>query len=279
VGEKIGVKEIVFTFIKIVVLVAVTGSLLLYFFQERLIFFTQKVWLPERSRFAKYEITIDHRGTCLRGWFIKKSVSKSSPLIIYYGGNAEEVSVNLTALHRFKAGAFLYMNYRGYGESEGSPSEKALFEDALYILDHMIRKENIDPHQVILMGRSLGSGVAVHVASCRKVSRVILITPFDSLLNVAKYHYPFFPVDLMLKHRFDSISLAPGIKIPALFIMGKKDQIIPNRYSLNLMEKWGGPVESVTIAGASHNDIDFFREYDQAINRFILTSNDAQAKE
>jgi pimeloyl-ACP methyl ester carboxylesterase len=112
------------------------------------------------------------------------------------------------------------MNYRGYGGSDGTPSETALLSDALFVFDYMLATEGIDPAHVVLMGRSLGSGVAVHVAAKRKVGGVILVTPFDSLVNVARAHYPIFPVGLMLKHRFDSAALAPGITTPGSFSDG-----------------------------------------------------------
>jgi len=263
------VKQTILSFFKIIVLVAVLGTLLLYLFQEKMIFIRQKVWLQDRDRFAGNEITIDHQGIRLKGWFIKSDVTNKDPLVVYYGGNAEEVSANLTMLDRFKTKSFLFMNYRGYGESDGKPSEENLFKDALYILDHITETEKIPLNQVVLMGRSLGSGVATYVAAHRNVRGAILITPFDSLLNVAKRHYPLFPVKLLLKHRFDSISLAPDIKLPALFIMGSHDRIIPNKHSHALMAKWSGSVESLTITGADHNNIDFSNNYWQAVNIFI----------
>lgn len=267
VGEK--VKQTLFSLFRIIVLVAGIGTLLLYLFQEKMIFIRQALWLQDRDRFSRYEITIDHQGNRLKGWFIKGPVTEKMPLVVYYGGNAEEVSANMATRDRFRTQSFLFMNYRGYGESDGQPTEASLFKDALYILDHVTESNQIPLNRVVLMGRSLGSGVATYVAAHRRVKGVILVTPFDSLLNVAKRHYPFFPVKLLLKHRFDSVSLAPGIQLPALFIMGSHDRIIPNQHTRALMAKWGGPVASLTITGADHNSIDFSKDYWAAINDFI----------
>ncbi|MCP4756045.1 MAG: alpha/beta hydrolase [Proteobacteria bacterium] len=255
--------------VKILVLLLVVGSILIYFFQESLIFFPQKTAPASRARFSKYEISINNNGIVLRGWFLKSEPSKEKPLIIYYGGNAEEVSGGLWEIERFHTRSFLFMNYRGYGDSQGKPTEENLLSDALVIFDHISKTEHIDSNSIVLMGRSLGSGVATYVARHRKVRGVILVTPFDSLLNVAKHHYPFFPVRLLLKHRFDSAALAPEIDTPVINIMGGNDGIIPNRYSLNLMRQWKGSHKSVAVNGATHNDIAGYDTYWRSINEFM----------
>jgi hypothetical protein len=161
------------------------------------------------------------------------------------------------------------MNYRGYGQSQGRPSERALCDDALFVFDQVVATEGIDPSHVVLMGRSLGSGVAVHVAANRRVGGVILVTPFDSLLNVAKAHYPIFPVKWLLRHRFDSAALAPGIAAPALFLAASHDPIVPPRFADNLQKVWGGPTTAVRIQGTDHNTIETSPDYWEAVNSFL----------
>jgi hypothetical protein len=119
------------------------------------------------------------------------------------------------------------------------------------------------------MGRSLGSGVAVHVAAKRKVGGVILVTPFDSLVNVAKAHYPIFPVGWLLKHRFDSAALAATITVPALFLTATHDQVVPVRFAKRLERIWGGPTTAVTVAGTDHNSIETSSVYWEAVNTFL----------
>jgi pimeloyl-ACP methyl ester carboxylesterase len=213
---------------KILIPVAVIGIALLYIFQGALIFFPQPVPPQNREPFAEYALTLAHEGKQLRGWYVPGKVSATRPLVVYYGGNAEEVSGNLWDMARLEAGAYLFMNYRGYGDSEGKPSQQNLCRDALYILDTLADREQIPLNHIVLVGRSLGSGVAVHVAAHRPVRGVILVTPFDSLLNVARRHYPVLPVRLLLKHPFDSAALAPDINIPALILIGRQDTIIPS---------------------------------------------------
>lgn len=255
--------------VKILVSLVIIGMALLYIFQDTLIFFPQPIPAPHRAPFAAHALTLVHEGQQLQGWYVPGAVSGSRPLVVYYGGNAEEVSGNLWEMSRLQAGAHLFMNYRGYGDSQGKPSQKNLCRDALYILDTLAARENIPMHHIVLMGRSLGSGVAVYVAAHRPVRGVILVTPFDSLLNVARHHYPVLPVGFLLKHPFDSAALAPGVNIPALVIIGDQDNIIPNQRSTRLAQRWGGPIETVLIKGAGHNDIQLDRRYWGAINAFL----------
>ena len=260
--------------LKIVVPVVVIGVFLMYLFQDALIFFPQATPPQNRSAYAEYALTLEHEGRRLTGWYVPGSVRRTRPLLVYYGGNAEEVSGNLPDLARLEAGAYLFMNYRGYGDSDGKPSQKALCRDALFILDTVTRRETIPLDQVVLMGRSLGSGVAVYVASRRAVRGVILVTPFDSLLKVARHHYPFLPVGLLLKHPFDSAALAPEIHLPALMITAGQDGIIPAPRSARLARLWGGPVETVVIEDGDHNDLQLDASYWTAINRFLSDAFD-----
>ncbi|MGD9097034.1 MAG: alpha/beta hydrolase [Desulfobacterales bacterium] len=260
--------------LKIIVPVILVGLGLLYFFQDALIFFPQPTPLERRTRFESHAYRVTHAGVDLHGWFVRGTVTAEKPLLIYYGGNAEEISVNLADLDQFGAGAYLFMNYRGYGDSGGKPSQAALCGDAVHILDQVARHEKIPPEYMVLMGRSLGSGVAVHVAAQRRVRGVILVTPFDSLTNVARHHYPIFPVRLLLKHPFDSRALAPAIHTPALVLIGSRDAVIPNESSFNLVRAWGGPVETVVIEGAGHNDVHLDRRYWSAIQQFLSRRKD-----
>ncbi len=244
--------------------------ILMYLFQEKMLFFPQPLPpLNYRQYHSEFEITIKNGDVKLVGWFIKGEISEKKPLIIYFGGNAEEVSGNLPSIDRYKNESFLFINYRGYGDSEGRPGQKELFADALVIYDEIVKREQLSPEHIVLLGRSLGSGVAVHLADQRPVKAIILVTAFDKLADVAQSHYPIFPVKWLLKHPFDSVKTAARVRQPALNIMAENDRIIPNRFSENLMRNWGGPTTSVLIRGADHNDIDMYDEYWDAINNFL----------
>jgi hypothetical protein len=255
--------------LKVLSVLFVGITLLLYVLQGKMIFFPQPTAPGNLVRYADHEIHLLNGDIRLSGWFFKQPIDANHPLIVYYGGNAEDVSLNFDELERFGSGSFLFMNYRGYGSSQGRPSEGVLLEDAVFVLDHILSTHGIDPAHVILMGRSLGSGVAVHVAAQRPVGGVILVTPFDSLVNVAKAHYPIFPVRWLLKHRFESAALAPDIAAPALFLTASHDQIVPPRFAANLQRVWGGPVTAVRVDGTDHNTIETSPVYWKAIQAFL----------
>ena len=255
--------------LKILLPLGLVGLGVLYFFQDSLIFFPQPTPSVSREKFAPHAYRVRHGDIDLQGWFVRGKISADKPLLIYYGGNAEEVSASLWDWERFNAGAGLFINYRGYGDSGGKPSQASLCRDAVFILDHVAASEKIPLNHIVLIGRSLGSGVAVYAAAQRRVRGVILITPFDSLTNVARHHYPIFPVRLLLKHPFDSLALAPAIQTPMLMLVAGRDEVIPAKYAFNLEKAWGGPVRSVVIDGAGHNDIQLDQGYWQAINAFL----------
>ncbi|MBC8401748.1 MAG: alpha/beta hydrolase [Candidatus Marinimicrobia bacterium] len=245
----------------------------LYFRQDAFIYFPTKIPPHNRHVLDQYQqstINFTTTGATLQGWFIECG----NPLIIYFGGNAEEVSGNLYDLNKYPSGSLLFVNYRGFGASTGRPTAKDLSADALVIYDTMISEYGYSPANIILIGRSLGSAIAVHLAANRDVKALVLISPFDSMVNLAKKHYPIFPVDRLLKHRFDSRKLAPELNIPMLAIIGEKDRIIPRECSLSLVKVWNGPNRVVTIPAAGHNDISIYSEYWQVINDFIAVQFD-----
>jgi pimeloyl-ACP methyl ester carboxylesterase len=121
-----------------------------------------------------------------------------------------------------------------------------------------------------VIGRSLGSGVAVQLAAARAVDGVVLVTPFDSLTNVARHHYPYLPVSWMLKHPFDSLSRAPSIAAPLLCLVAERDQVIPTVHSRRLFDAWRGPKRWIELDGAGHNSTDDVPAFWQALREFLV---------
>jgi uncharacterized protein len=250
----------------VIAIVVIGFPLLIYLAQDSLIFHPQR--LPETQRLAVARkpqvesVFIDaHDGTRLHAWHVK-----GERLIMYFGGNAEEVSWMLDAAARRTPGVgWLLVDYRGYGASGGSPSEKALVADGLRWYD----KIKPDYEKVYVFGRSLGSGVAVQLAAQRPIAGVILVAPFDSLVELGKRYYPFLPVNWMLKHRFDSAGIAPSIKAPLLCIVAESDEIIPAEHSRRLYDAWGGDKHWVGLVGAGHNSTDNAANYWTSIAAFL----------
>jgi hypothetical protein len=209
------------------------------------------------------------KGIRIHGWFVKNVHQEKLPVILYFGGNAEEVSYLARYADKVKGWSLVLMNYRGYGLSEGTPSEKNLYYDALSLYDYLIRRDDIDRERIIVMGRSLGTGVATRLAQYRQVRGVILVSPFDSLISVGKEVFPFLPVHLLLRSRFDSLSRAPSISAPLLVIVAAHDDIVRPRHSKKLMEQWGGPVSLRVIDGEDHNTIHDNAQYWETMNAFL----------
>jgi len=173
--------------------------------------------------------------------------------LIYFGGNAEDVSRNLPSFAEAFADCALYLlHYRGFGGSPGRPSEDALHEDALALFD----KVHASHPDVAVLGRSLGSGVAVRLASQRPVARLLLVTPYDSLEDLAVRHYPIFPVRWLLLDKFESWRFAPAVGVPTLLVAAEHDEIVPRASTEQLLSRFGSGIATLkVIPGAGHNDL------------------------
>ncbi|RKZ58498.1 MAG: hypothetical protein DRQ99_25360 [Candidatus Parabeggiatoa sp. nov. 3] len=247
----------------------------LYFSQERLLFIQIKKG-PEHLSWVKNEYphveelqikTPDN--VTLHGWYLKNTQKPQSPLLIYFGGNAEEVSKRVRDVESVTGWSWLVVNYRGYGMSEGSPSEKHLFNDALLVYDTFAQRADIDNNNIVAFGRSLGTGVAVHLASQRPLKGLILVSPYDSIRSITQEIYPYVPVSLLLKHHFDALALAPSIKVPMLAVMSQHDQIISYSHSVALIEAWGGVTHQTTIQNTVHNNVHVGEGYWENISAFL----------
>lgn len=173
--------------------------------------------------------------------------------LIYLGGNAEDVTASLPILERAFPGRALYLlHYRGYAGSTGSPSERALVGDALALFDRVARAHP----DVVVIGRSLGSGVAVQLASRRPVGRLVLVTPYDSLAGLAARQFPYFPVRWLLRDRYASSEYAPRVRAPTLLIAAQHDEIVPARSTELLLARFpAGVAQLRVLKGAGHNSI------------------------
>ncbi len=247
----------------------------IYFFQENLIFNQQPLseerveWIRENYPEAQ-EVTLETaEGIKLHGWYVKNSEEEKVPLIIYFGGNSQEVSEMLEMSHKFENWSLLAMNYRGYGLSEGKPGQEEIYNDAGLIYDTFKEREDIDPQRIVIMGWSLGSAPAVYLSKNREVAGTILVSPFDSLKKVASKMIPLLPVEGIIRHPFDSLSKAPSINVPSLTLIASEDRVIRPSQSKRLMASWGGEWHLEIIEGRGHGDIFISEEYWEYINAFL----------
>lgn len=245
---------------------------LVWFAQERLIFFPQpQQGVPMApSGWSLEEVQLPAAdGTTLAGVLVKPLQARG-PLVIYFGGNAEEVTAFAAlAAQTYGERAALFVNYRGYGASGGTPSQNAMVADGAAVFDWAARRADIDGTRIAIHGRSLGAGVAIHTAAQRPARCVVLTSPFDSARAVAQRVYPWLPVGMLIRHPFDSLVLAPKLKMPALVLMGDSDNVVPMSHSKILADAWAGPVERRVFAGFGHNDLGVNPGYNEAIRAFL----------
>ncbi|MBU4268963.1 MAG: alpha/beta fold hydrolase [Acidobacteria bacterium] len=236
-------------------------SLYLYFNQDQFIFYPMP--LPEETRVQMQRqpgisplLLKADDGVTLHGWMHHTTSGASKrPVILYFGGNAEEISYQVMEFGRLSGWTTISLNYRGYGASQGKPSQRNLFRDALTLFDYVATRPDVDPRCIVTVGFSLGTGVATYLASKRPIAGVTLIAPFDSFLNVIKKNYGIFPVRILLKHPFESLPYASLAACPLLCVIAGNDEVIPAECSRRLVAAWKGPAQTIEVQGYNHNSI------------------------
>ena len=242
-----------------------------YFLQEKLIFIETRSEKTNLSYFNEVkDISFNENGVHFEGYIINADQAHNG-LVFYYGGNAEDVVSSIIDYIMIKDRALIFFNYRGYGKSTGKPSQESLFNDADLILKKCINQYEVD--DITLIGRSLGSGVACYLASENKVSRLILVTPYDSILKVAGGHYPFLPVSLLLKHPFRSDIYIQKVNVPILVFIAGRDRVIPNERSEALLKHMKVKPQVVFLEKSDHNNVTQPPEFRKTIKDFFV-SND-----
>ncbi|HXA46424.1 MAG TPA: alpha/beta hydrolase, partial [Burkholderiaceae bacterium] len=192
--------------------------------------------------------------------------------ILYFGGNAEDVSEVIPAFSKnFSHQSIYLVNYRGYGGSTGEPSETGIFKDALNLYDFVCARQSKDGGRSIsVFGRSLGSGVAIYVETNREVKKMVLVTPYDSIENVAKKQFPMFPISLLLKDKFASDSRVAAVSIPTMIILADADEVIPRANSEALIAAFRKSMPTTRIiSNSSHNSILTSDVYWQDVSEFL----------
>ena len=207
-------------------------------------------------------------GVRLHGWWIKGVGGRA---LLFFHGNAGNVGDRLERAQilneRLGLDVFL-LDYRGYGRSEGEPSEEGLYRDARAI--HAQALERFRPGQIVLFGESLGSAVAIQLAIDRESAAVVLETPFLSVPAMARKHYPFVPA-FLIRSRFDNESKIGSVRQPKLFLVADRDEIVPPDQGRRLFELAPEPKTLFVIPRAGHNDtyVTGGEEYWRAWSRFL----------
>jgi dipeptidyl aminopeptidase/acylaminoacyl peptidase len=217
-------------------------------------------------------------GTRLCGWLMTPYSPGPHPAVLYFGGRSEEVSwVARDAGRLFPNMTVLAMNYRGYGDSHGAPDETHMVDDGCALFDWLADHGAVDASRIALVGRSLGSGVAIQVGKERPVHSLVLITPYDSVLAIAKRRFRGMPVEYMLRHRFESIKYAPALNAPTYVLRAEQDDVVPHSHTDQLVAKLARLYGDDIVPGSDHLTIPYLEATQGRIARFLASQFAAAA--
>ena len=201
----------------------------LYFYQRNLLYH------PNENNYSEDKISVDIENVRIKtsdniellGWYYEKNL-KDFKTLIFFHGNAGSLENRIHKLNHFRDMNinFLIIAWRGFSGNNGNPSEQGLYEDGKSAIDWLIKK-GVSEKNLILYGESLGTGVATHLAQNKNFAGVILETPFTSMIDAAKKFYPYIPVKLLLKDKFENYKKIKNINSPILIMHGEADQLVP----------------------------------------------------
>lgn len=228
---------------------------ILFFSQTRIVYYPERhiITTPSAIQLSYRDVTFSAEdGTRLTGWYIPAESSKG--VILFCHGNAGNISHRLDTIdlfHRLGYSTFIF-DYRGYGKSEGSPSEGGTYQDVEAAWNYLVRTEGIANTAIIIFGRSLGSSIGAWLASREQPAACILESSFTSAKDVAATLYPYLPVSILCRYKYDSVQALKTARCPLLFIHSTDDEIIPFRLGRRLFEAAPEPKTFLEIEG-DHN--------------------------
>ena len=242
--------------------------LLMYFQQRDLVYFGGVT----RVDAAMTDFALQRNdGVVLRGWEVNPG---ATDVLLYFGGNGENVGQMSGSLRSWLPQRTSYLlAYRGYGASDGSPAQDLLFADAVALYDEVATRH--PGARIAVIGRSLGSGVAAYLAAQRMVEKLVLVTPFDSLVAVAGAHYPWLPTFLLVTERFQSTHWLRDYRGPVLVIRAGRDQVVPPANTDRLIAALPQPPQVLAMPTAGHNDVLVTQAEADELIRFLALPSDA----
>lgn len=222
------------------------------------IFFPEKhiAATPESVGLEFEDVTLQASdGVKVNGWYVPHPESKQT--LLFFHGNAGNISnriYNLRLFHDQLGLSVFILDYRGYGKSEGEPSEEGTYRDGEAALSYLKERTGRESRDFLFFGRSLGAAVAVELALKNPPRALILESPMTSVRDMAKNLFPFLPVGFMISTEYDSLSKIGKIHVPVFVLHGDRDEVVPFEQGKRLFEAANSPKQFYTIPGAGHNN-------------------------
>ena len=231
----------------------------MWVFQRHMIYHTDtNIQIPQAYGLKGFE---DLRlkaadGTIVQAWH--HPAQKGFPTVLYFNGNAGNLRNLVSFFRKLTQSGFgvLGLSYRGYGVSQGSPTEEGLYHDAKAVIQYAMDKLKLPKDKIILYGKSLGSGVAVQMAVEFPMAALVLQSPYTSIAARGQDRFPWIPVNLLIQDRFDSLTKIPNIRSPLLILHGEQDTIVPVSDGKTLFAAAPFPKAAVYFPFKNHNDLD-----------------------
>jgi pimeloyl-ACP methyl ester carboxylesterase len=262
----------VWTIIIVVVAAYIGLTLILFLFQSSFIYFPthDSAGTPAAIGLAYEDIrfkTAD--GVALSGWYVP--VEDSQQIVLFFHGNAGNITHRLESIGRFhRLGLSVFIvDYRGYGQSEGNVSEEGTYLDAEAAWGYLVEERGVEPEQIIIFGRSLGGAVAAWLAQQHPPKMLILESTFTSVPDMGARQFPFLPVRLLARIRYNTVDRLPQVPAPILIVHSPDDEIIPYSHGRRLFEVAPEPKEFLQITGGHNEGFVISRNYEEGLKSFI----------
>ena len=273
-------KRMLSSFALIVLTLFLGFMFLLFVFQEKLIFFPRKgIGDTPGSIGLHYEdvylVTVDK--IKIHGWYVLHPDAKGT--LLFFHGNAGNISHRIESIsifHDIGLSVFI-IDYRGYGKSDGQPSEHGTYQDARAAWDYLVDERHLHPDEIIVFGRSLGGAVAASLAAKVTPAAVILESTFTSIKELGKYYYPYLPVSWISRVLYPTDKYITSFNCPVLIIHSHQDELVPVRFGQRLFKYAPEPKMYLSISGDHNNGFLLSKDaYVNGIKRFLQTYVDVQ---
>ncbi len=252
--------------------------LLVYFGQSRLIYFPETEqdisFTPTQIGLAYESVKISTTDNeTLHGWFVPTPEAKAT--VLFFHGNAGNISHRMDYLpmfHRLGYNLFI-IDYRGYGQSSGSPSESGTYQDAQAAWRYLVEDKGVVPSRVVIFGESLGGAVASWLAAREKPGALVLASAFTSVPDMATKIYPFLPVHLISRFDYNTLESLRSVACPVLVAHSPEDEIVPFKHGQKLYQAAPEPKQFLTLQGGHNNGFIFMREtWIEALGTFVTAN-------